>query len=180
MDLRWQEEQRAFQARILIDADPELGLRPYRTFVGAPTRPPPDRHLGRWERLIIVVVAGAVIVALALVLGLPRELAALTASAAGGIALMVALAPVSHAKPTSEWTPLLAVYAPSVLRGAPPVCVTQISFNEYQRLGTEGFGTVVGNPRPGATFGLFVDEYLVWPRTPPRPPQDDDPGFGSS
>ena len=78
------------------------------------------------------------------------------------------------------WTPLLAVYGTSVLRGEPPICVTQISIDEFERLGTEGFGTVVGNPRPSATFGLFVDDHLVWPRTPPRGPVADDPGFGTS
>jgi len=61
-----------------------------------------------------------------------------------------------------------------------PVCVTQISADEFDRLGAEGFGTVVGTPRPAATFGLFVDDHLVWPRTPPRGPRRDDPGFGTA
>lgn len=179
MDLRWQEEQRAFQARVLIQEDPDLGLRAYRTFVGVATLSP-DRRTSRWERFILTVTVGAVLVSLMLTFGLPREYAALTASFAGGIALMIAISPREPTAARSGWTPLLAVYSPSVLRGAAPTCVTQISVDEFERLGTEGFGTVVGHPRPGATFGLFVDDYLVWPRTPPRPPINNDPGFGAA
>ena len=178
MDLRWQEEQRAFQARIIIDENPDLALRPYRTFVGQATVTT-DRHTSRVERLAVTVIAGGVLVSLLLAFGAPREFAALAASLSGGVALLIGVSPSPHQKPRQGWTPLLAVYAPSVLRGAPPVCVTQISLDEFERLGTEGFGTVVGNPRPGATFGLFVDDHLVWPRTPPRAPQADDPGFGN-
>lgn len=179
MDLRWQEEQRAFQARILIDDDPAIGLRPYRTFVGQATSTV-DRHAGRSERLAVTIIAGAVVVSLLLAFGAAREFAALTAAIAGGTALILAVSPVTHGRSRDTWTPLLAVYAPSVLRGARPECVTQISVDEFERLGPEGFGTVVGNPRPGATFGLFVDDHLVWPRTPPRAAHDGDPGFGSA
>ncbi|MFT5202159.1 MAG: hypothetical protein ACI9C1_001544 [Candidatus Aldehydirespiratoraceae bacterium] len=179
MDLRWQEEQRAFQARVLIDQDPDLALRPYRTFVGAATVID-DRHSSRSERLMVVLVTGAVVVSLLLAFGLAREFAALAASFTGGVALMAAVSPTNHEPQKFGGTPLLAVYSPSVLRGARPICVTQISLDEFEHLGTEGFGTVVGNPRPGATFGLFVDDYLVWPRTPPRGACDTDPGFGSA
>ena len=179
MDLRWQEEQRAFQARILIDENPDVALRPYRTFVGQATTAA-DRHTGRGERLLVVLIAGAVIVSMIMAFGIAREFAALAASFTVGVALMVAVSPVDHERPQPAWTPLLALYPPSVLRGAAPICVTQISLDEFERLGTEGFGTIVGNPRPGATFGLFVDNYLVWPRTPPRGPRGDDPGFGGA
>ena len=179
MDLRWQEEQRAFQARVLIQEDPDLGLRAYRTFVGVATVAP-DRRTGRWERFVLTVTIGAVLVSLMLAFGLPRESAALTASFAGGVALTIAISPRKPTPTRNGWTPLLAVYSPSVLRGGTPICVTQISIEEFERLGTEGFGTVVGHPRPGATFGLFVDDYLVWPRTPPRQPIDSDPGFGAA
>jgi hypothetical protein len=111
--------------------------------------------------------------------GVPRELAALAASFTGGVALMVAVSPQPQ-RATDEWTPLLAVYAATVLRGDPPVCVTRIAIDEFERLGPEGFGTVVGTPRPHQTFGLFVDDHLVWPRTPPRGPVLADPGFGAA
>ena len=179
MDVRWQEEQRAFQARVLIDDDPDLDLRPYRTFVGPAARSE-DRHTRRAERLTVTLITGAVIVSLLLAFGVAREFAALVASITGGLALMVTVSPQPHPSTGPAWTPLLAVYASSVDRRAVPVCVTQISPDEFERLGTEGFGTVVGDPRPGATFGLFVDDHLVWPRTPPRPAQNDDPRFGSA
>ncbi|MDW3220082.1 MAG: hypothetical protein R8F63_15835 [Acidimicrobiales bacterium] len=179
MDLRWQEEQRAFQARVLIDDDPDLALRPYRTFVGA-ARVIDDRHSSRTERILLTVILGAVVVSLLLAFGFAREFAALTASVTGGIALMMAVSPTPPARRSSGWTPLLAVYRSSVLRGEAPICVTQISVDEFERLGTEGFGTVVGRPRPGATFGLFVDDHLVWPRTPPRAAIPTDPGFGTN
>ena len=117
---------------------------------------------------------------LLLAFGAPRELAALTAAIDGGISLILVVSPAGHGRGRDTWAPLLAVYAPSVLRGARPQCVTQISVDEFERLGPEGFGTVVGKPRPGATFGLFVDDHLVWPRTPPRAAHDGDPGFGSA
>jgi hypothetical protein len=177
MDLRWQEAQRAFQARVLTAEDPDLGLRPYRTFVGTPTVTA-DRRAGRIEQLVVVLVVGSAIVTGLLAFGAARELAAVAASFTGGIALMTTVSPRSPS--SRDLTPLLAVYAPSVLRGARPVCITQISLDEFARLGVEGFGTVVGTPRPGATFGLFVDDHLVWPRTPPRGALASDPGFGTA
>lgn len=178
MDLRWQEEQRAFQARVLIEDEPELALRPYRTFVGAPTADN-GRHATRTERLLVTIVGGAVLVAVMLAAGVPRELGALIASVVGGLALVAAVSPSHERQSPSGWTPLLAVYPASVLLGAEPVCVTQISVDEFRRLGPEGFGTVVGSPQPSKTFGLFVDDYLVWPRTPPRRADNADPRFGS-
>jgi hypothetical protein len=179
MDLRWQEQQRAFQARVLTDDDPALGLHPYRTLLGHATHSD-DRHAGRTERLMVTLVTGGVVVSLLLAFGLAREFAALAASITGGIALTIAVSPPSTREPDQAWNPLLAVYPPSVQRGASPLCVTQISLDEFERLGTEGFGTVVGTPKPGATFGLFVDDHLVWPRTPPRAPRSEDPGFGTA
>ena len=179
MDVRWQEEQRAFQARVLIDEDPDLDLRPYRTFVGDATALP-DRRAGRAERLTVMLISGVLVVSLLLAFDLPREVSALAAGIAGGAALLMAVSPVGHQRHDRSWAPLLAVYAPGVARSDPPVCVTRISPDEFDRLGTEGFGTVVGDPRPGATFGLFVDEHLVWPRTPPRSGQVGDPAFGSA
>ncbi|MEM7142696.1 MAG: hypothetical protein AAF548_16860 [Actinomycetota bacterium] len=177
MDLRWQEEQRAFQARVLIEDSPEIALRPYRTFVGS-AKIDVDRRSTRGERLVVTVIVGAVVVSLLLAFGVPREFAALAASFTGGVGLMVAVTPTPRETAAPGWTPLLAVYGTSVLSGGAPICVTQISVDEFERLGTEGFGTVVGDPRPNSTFGLFVDEYLVWPRTPPRGPMPTDPGFG--
>ena len=179
MDLHWQEEQQAFQARVLIEENPDLALRPFRTFVG-PATPPDERRTSRAERLIVTIIIGAVGASIMMAFGLPRELAALVASFAGGAALVIAMSPESAKEPRLDWTPLLAVYAPDVQRGAIPSCVTQISPDEFNHLGTEGFGTVVGDPRPGRTFGLFVDDHLVWPRTPPRQAHADDPEFGSA
>ena len=69
-----------------------------------------------------------------------------------------------------------AIYADRRYRSV-PTCVTAISDEEQIRLGEEGFGNVVGSPRPGGTLGVFIDDYLVWARTPPRQPQKD-PSFG--
>ena len=179
MDLRWQEEQRAFQARVLIDESPDLALRPYRTFVGTAS-PRHDRAAGRAERLVVILSIGAVLVLVLLAFGVAREFAALAASFTGGVALMVAASPSAPLTTRAGWTPLLAVYSHRVVRGDHPECITQISIDEFDRLGIEGFGTVIGNPRPSATFGLFVDDYLIWPRTPPRGPVDNDPGFGAA
>jgi hypothetical protein len=62
--------------------------------------------------------------------------------------------------------------------GSVPICVTTISDEEQIRLGEEGFGNVVGSPRPGGTLGVFIDDYLVWARTPPRGNRKGDPTFG--
>ena len=179
MDLGWQEQQRAFQARVITQSDEGLGLRPYRTFVGS-ARPDIRRRVGRVERLLVCAVAGVAVVSTLLAFGAAREMAALVASFTGGIALMISVAPEPAPTRPGGWTPLLAIYRQSVMRGARPVCVTEISLEELDRLGIEGFATVVGDPRPGASFGLFVDDHLVWPRTPPRGPEPDDPCFGAA
>lgn len=179
MELGWEEQQRAFQARVITEADEGIGLRPYRTFIGS-ARPDTTHRLGRIERLVVFGVAGVVAVVALLVAGAPREIAALVASFTGGVALMISVAPQPPRTRAGGWTPLLAIYQQSVLRGARPICVTEISIDELDRLGIEGFATVVGDPRPGSSFGLFVDDHLVWPRTPPRGPEPDDPRFGSA
>ncbi len=179
MDLGWQEQQRAFQARVMTDAEQRVGQFPYRTFIGSPA-PAGRPGVGRPERVIVVVAAGVSTVALLLGVGAARELAALAASFTGGVALMAGVAPAPARPGRDEWVPLVAIYPDGVQRGGRPLCITEISLEELDRLGVEGFGTVVGRPLPGATFGLFVDEHLVWPRTPPRPPDPDDPGFGTS
>ena len=74
--------------------------------------------------------------------------------------------------------PLLAIYADRAGIGSVPICVTAISDEEQIRLGEEGFGNVVGSPRPGGTLGVFIDDYLVWARTPPRGNRKGDPSFG--
>ena len=178
MDVRWHEAQRAFQARVLTDEPERLGVRPYRTFVGeaaSRTRP----RMGRGERLMLLLVVGAVVVTALLLAGVAREWAAFTASFTGGVAVMVVLSPAPPSAARTGWSPLLAVYARTATPADPPMCVTEISLDELDRLGEEGVATVVGSPRPGATFGLFVDDHLVWPRTPPRAPEPDDPGFGA-
>lgn len=177
MDVRWQEAQRSFQARVLTDDRARLQVRPYRTFVGEPTARGRTRT-GRAERLMLLLVTGAVVVTAMLSLGLAREWAAFAASFTGGVALMIGLSPASPPPRAMGWSPLLAVYPRRVTRGAAPVCVTEISLDELERLGVEGTASVVGSPRPGATFGLFVDDHLVWPRTPPRAPEPDDPRYG--
>ena len=179
MSTGWHEKQRAFQARVITEAGERLGLRPYRTFIGSPVGDR-RRSAGRMERFVVVVVTGAVIVGLLLGLGVARELAALVASFTGGVGLVIAVAPEPRPRRADGWAPLLAIYPPTVKGGSRPVCVTEIGLEELDRLGIEGFGTVVGEPRPGATFGLFVDDHLVWPRTPPRGAEAQDPGFGTS
>ena len=72
----------------------------------------------------------------------------------------------------------LLIYADRARPGAGPVCVTAITDDEHARLGPEGFGNIVGSPRPGGTIGLFIDDYLVWARTPPRGSRKGDPAFG--
>lgn len=177
MDVRWEEAQRAFQARVLTDDRARLQARPYRTFVGEPA-PRSRLRMGRAERLMLLLVTGGVLVTAMLSLGLAREWAAFTASFTGGVALMVALSPAPPPPRSTGWSPLLAVYPRRSTRDTAPVCVTEISLDELERLGVEGTASVVGSPRPGATFGLFVDDHLVWPRTPPRAPEPDDPRYG--
>ena len=56
-------------------------------------------------------------------------------------------------------------------------CGTGLVGQELARL---GFGNIVGSPRPGGTIGLFIDDYLVWARTPPRGSRKGDPAFGDT
>ncbi|MEZ5166207.1 MAG: hypothetical protein R2695_06845 [Acidimicrobiales bacterium] len=185
VDVRWEERQRAFQARVMTSDEPDLELRPYRTFVG-PALAGHDRRTTRAERLVVAFTAATVTILVLLAAGVPREITALTAGFAGGALLVLTVARpdpngrLRRPRTTEPGAPLLAVYAPTVLVGMAPVCVTRISGAELDRLGREGFATVVGAPRPGSTFGVFVDNHLVWPQTPPRPPVASDPGFGAS
>ncbi len=178
MELRWEDRQRAFQAKVIADNDIPLDLdvRPYRTFVGAATGQPPPAG-SRFERAMLVLIGGAVITGV-LVLFAPRPLVALVAGLAGGMAVFAGLAGPDPRKPHVTHEPLVALYAAQASVGEAPECVTAIAADEIDRLGTEGFGTVVGTVRPGGTVGLFVDEYLVWARTPPRGSRKGDPAFG--
>ena len=164
MDLTWEDRQRAFQAKVLTEGVSEefaIGVRPYRTFVGAATGTPPPAG-SRLERALIVVIAGAAIAAMSLpVLAHAGEVLRLRRG---------------HDADLDE--PLLAIYADRAGIGSVPICVTAISDEEQIRLGEEGFGNVVGSPRPGGTLGVFIDDYLVWARTPPRGNRKGDPSFG--
>ena len=104
----WHEQQRAFQARVMTDAEERLGRYPYRTFIGSPV---PNRHptVGRAERVIVVLIGGAAAVATLLGVGAAREIAALTASLTGGIALMAGIVPGPSTPGRDDWAPLLAV-----------------------------------------------------------------------
>ena len=178
MDPRWQEEQRAFQARVFTDESQTIALHPYRTFLGSPNA---DTELSasRSERFAVTIISGALVIFLLLTLEAPREIAAIVGSLTGGLALVITLTrdPSTTTKP--NWMPLLAIYPSEVLSGIAPICVTEISIDEFERLGCEGFGTVVGNPKPNSAFGFFVDDYLVWPQSQPRASLTHDPKFGA-
>jgi len=164
---------------VLTYADIDVSLHPYRTFMGTPLgRPRPASS--RPERALIVVIGAMVIVAAFLLVGAPRELTAGTAGLGGGLALVAGLAGPDprQVEPPSE--PLLAVYARTVAVGDLPLVVTRITLDELDRLGGEGYGSLVGAARPGGTLGVFVDDYLVWARTPPRSGISLDPAFGES
>ncbi|MGA0237993.1 MAG: hypothetical protein ACO3PD_06290 [Acidimicrobiales bacterium] len=176
MELRWEDRQRAFQALVVAEHDVTLTVRPYRTFVGAATGQPPPAG-SRLERALLVVIAGTVISGV-LVLFAPRPIVALVAGLAGGIAVFAGLAGPDPRMNPEPLEPLLAIYAPQAGIGAAPECVTAIAADEVDRLGPEGFGTVIGTVRPGGTVGMFVDEYIVWARTPPRGSRKGDPAFG--
>jgi|GEM_PF-1473054 hypothetical protein len=181
VNLHWEERQRAFQARVLTSEQGEtapLSLRPYRTFHGDPVGQPPPAD-SRLERAVLVIVAGIAITSALALIGAPRSLVALTAGLAGGIAVFAGLAGPDPRPQNPPETPLIAIYSTVVARGDLPDCVTSITSDEVQRLGNEGFATVIGNPRPGGTIGVFIDDYLVWARSPPRGNRRDDPGFGS-
>jgi hypothetical protein len=180
MDLTWEDRQRAFQAKVLTEGVSEefaIGVRPYRTFVGAATGTPPPAG-SRLERALIVVIAGAAIAATLVLLGGPRTIVAVIAGLTGGVAMFAGLAGPDPRIRHDLDEPLLAIYADRAGIGSVPICVTAISGEEQIRLGEEGFGNVVGSPRPGGTFGVFIDDYLVWARTPPRGNRKGDPSFG--
>lgn len=180
MDLRWEDRQRAFQAKVLTEGVSEefaIGVRPYRTFMGASTGTPPPAG-SRLERALIVVIAGTAIASTLILLGGPRAVVALIAGLTGGIAVFAGLAGPDPRVRHEIHEPLLAIYADLAGPGAAPICVTAISDEEQIRLGEEGFGNVVGSPRPGGTLGVFIDDYLVWARTPPRGSRKGDPSFG--
>ncbi len=176
MELRWEDRQRAFQAK--VDADPDLAIdvRPYRTFMGVATGQPPPAG-SRLERAMLVLATLGLLSGL-LMLFAPRPLVALVAGLTGGIAVFGGLAGPDPRVRHEMREPLVAIYAANAGVGAAPECVTAITDDELARLGTEGFGTVVGAVRPGGTVGLFVDEHLVWARTPPRGSRKGDPSFG--
>lgn len=178
MKLRWDDRQRAFQAKVLAGADNTIvEVHPYRTFFGSASDQAPNAG-SRLERAFIVVIATVVICATMALIGLPKTAFALVAGLGGGAALVAGLAGpdprVRH--PLNE--PLLAIYHQSAAPGDEPRCVTSITDDEQRRLGSEGFGTVVGSARPGGAFGVFVDDYLVWAKSPPRGARRDDPFFG--
>ena len=94
MDLTWEDRQRAFQAKVLTEGVSEefaIGVRPYRTFVGAATGTPPPAG-SRLERALIVVIAGAAIAAALGLLGGPRTIVAVIAGLTGGVAMFAGLA----------------------------------------------------------------------------------------
>ena len=180
MDLTWEDRQRAFQAKVLTEGVSEefaIGVRPYRTFVGAATGTPPPAG-SRLERALIAVIAGAAIAAALVLLGGPRTIVAVIAGLTGGVAMFAGLAGPDPRIRHDLDEPLLAIYADRAGIGSAPICVTAISDEEQIRLGEEGFGNVVGSPRPSGTLGVFIDDYLVWARTPPRGNRKGDPSFG--
>lgn len=182
MDLRWEDRQRAFQARVLTEGvgdDIAIGVRPYRTFLGASSGAAPTAG-SRLERAMIVVIAGTAICSTLLLIGGPKTIAALIAGITGGLAVFAGLAGPDPRVRDVLHEPLLAIYADRARPGAGPVCVTAITDDEHARLGPEGFGNIVGSPRPGGTIGLFIDDYLVWARTPPRGSRKGDPAFGDT
>jgi len=117
-------------------------------------------------------------IVIALLIVAPRQFGALAAGLTGGAAIFAGLAGPDPRPRHDLHEPLLAIYAPDAAVGDRPVCVTAIADDERMRLGAEGYGTVVGSIRPGGTVGVFVDDYLVWARTPPRGSRKGDPGFG--
>ncbi|MEM9202819.1 MAG: hypothetical protein AAGC53_14230 [Actinomycetota bacterium] len=180
MDLRWEDRQRAFQARVLtegVNDDIGIGVRPYRTFLGASTGAPPPAG-SRIERALLVVIAGTAICSTLMLVGGPKTIVALIAGLTGGVALFAGLAGPDPRVRQVMNEPLLAIYEDRARPGAVPVCVTAITDDEQHRLGEEGFGNIVGSPRPGGTVGVFIDDYLVWARTPPRGNRKGDPAFG--
>ena len=94
MDLRWEDRQRAFQAKVLtegIGEDVAIGVRPYRTFLGASSGTPPPAG-SRIERALLVVIAGTAICCTLVLIGGPKSIVALLAGLTGGIAVFAGLA----------------------------------------------------------------------------------------
>jgi len=176
MELRWEDRQREFQARVVSGAEVSTATHAYRTFLGVASGQPPPAA-SRLERAALVLIGGTVITLLLLLVA-PRQVGALAAGLAGGIALFAGLAGPDPRVRHDLHEPLLVIYAPRAAVGDGPVCVTAIADDELDRLGPEGYGTVVGSVRPGGTLGLFIDDHLVWARTPPRGGRKGDPTFG--
>ena len=176
-DVEWVERQRRFQAQVLDDPDPTLDHLWFRTTVGSATPSPPPR-LGRVGRAALLVVAGAAVVGLLLLFGLPRVLTASVAALWGGATVLLVLSGPSPRAAVEPAVPLLALWSQAARPGDPPRCVAPILAGDRRRLGVDGEVTVVGTARPGGTFGAFADTHLVWPQAPPRPPRPDDPAFG--
>ena len=128
---------------------------------------------------MVVIIGAVAIVATLMIAGAPQELTAATAGLGGGIALLAGLAGPDPHRVTLPSEPVLAIYARTVARGDLPQVVTQITLDEMERLGGEGYGSLVGAARPGGTLGVFVDDYLIWARTPPRSGINLDPRFGT-
>lgn len=153
-----------------------MQVRAYRTFVGVASGLPPAAG-SRLERAMLVLIAGAAMSG-TLMLVAPRPVVALVAGLTGGAAVFAGLAGPDPRVRHDVREPLVAIYGAQAGVGAAPESVFAIADDELARLGTEGFGTVVGAVRPGGTIGLFIDEYLVWARTPPRGSRKGDPTFG--
>ena len=90
MELRWEDRQRAFQAKVLADPETAMQVRPYRTFLGVATGQPPPAG-SRLERAMLVLIGGAAITGVLLLVA-PRPLVALVAGLTGGIAVFAGLA----------------------------------------------------------------------------------------
>ena len=178
---RWEDRQRAFQARVVLDEHSpgsRLTVRPYRTFHGDPIGKPPAAD-SRLERAAMVLIAGTVMTVSLALIGGPRTLVAIVAGLAGGVMVFAGLAGPDPRASSPLHQPLLAIFRSTVQPGDLPDCVTQISPEELTYLGDEGYATVIGTAAPLGTFGAFLDDYLVWPRTPPRGNRRGDPPFGT-
>ena len=85
MELRWEDRQRAFQAKVVADPEVAVQIRPYRTFIGVATGQAPPAS-SRLERAMLVLIAGAAISG-TLALVASRPIVALAAGLTGGIAV---------------------------------------------------------------------------------------------
>ncbi len=162
---------------MLTHADADVDLRAYRTFFGPPAGHPRPAT-SRIERAFVVVIATAVIVGAIMLTDLATEVPAAVAGLGGGMALIAGLAGPDPRRVNPPSAPLVAIYPRRVARGDLPQVVTRINLDELDRLGADGYGSLVGSARPGGTLGIFVDDYLVWARTPPRGGINLDPRFG--